>query len=606
MLYSDPCRRFIRGTTIGDTSMRFWFFSRSHVFVTQAFDFISNPRPLIHYIISLIFSSLEDLGFDPTVQRVAVPVQESSGNNTQYKIQYDYHVGRQVYRTVECLSSFRAAGLISRGSRVWKVYRVGDPEDKYYALKDVWIPDDATTEGDIQRSLFENIQNSGTDGEDFKQHFVEIENCELVTCDGKIDKTGSFMRRRLPDQFHTFLIGALASSDFSDKGTSSQVTGSTIATPKDAPDGGPAEVGMDPRCRYSDKKHCRIIYKDVGTPLDSLAHPGDVLHALASATKGLEWMYKGGYVHRDLSGGNLIWMEGSKITKITDMEYSKKFLSDRGVGDRKTANRIFGKPKAEGMANLAEGTDDSPLLDDQILFTCIPHNFLHDLESLWWIGEHALLSSVPASGKVTRQQYQISSYKSLFPHSSAGSNSRTMFLLNKEAHDRHIGNLPTEYTHAAEALSKARRFLKNQYLRLEANLDFPHVEHSEFAPIYGLRSFFKSAKKRMYIYETTPLAWHRPFRSDSTQELAGDISKVAEVTGSVLDQEIENEEVSTAPINQVPSLPDLHEDEEDLDDIYEDNKARRLSLSQTSSSERPDVEMKTRNVPNEHGKRSRR
>ncbi len=236
-----------------------------------------NPRPLIHYIISLVFASLKDLGFDPTVRRVAVPLQESPGNNTQYAIQYDYHVGSHVYRTVECLSTFRAAGLISRGSRVWKVYRVGDPEDKYYALKDVWIPDDAMTEGEIQQSAFESIQNSLTDQVDFKQYFIEIEECELVVWNSEVDRTSSFMRRQLPDQFHTFLLGTLASSDSSDRGMPSRVTGSTIATPKGAPDGGPAEAEMNPRYRYSNKKHCRIIYKDVGKPLDSLTHPHKVL-----------------------------------------------------------------------------------------------------------------------------------------------------------------------------------------------------------------------------------------------------------------------------------------------------------------------------------------
>ncbi|KAK0199613.1 hypothetical protein DFS33DRAFT_177630 [Desarmillaria ectypa] len=487
ILYSDPCRRFIRGTTIGDASTRFWFFSRSHVFVTEAFNFILNPRPLIHYIISLVFASLQDLGFDPTVRRVAVPVQECSGNDTQYAIQYDYHVGGQVYRTVECLSSFHPAGLISRGSRVWKVYRVGDAEDKYYALKDVWIPDDAMTEGEIQRSLFETIKNSQTDKEDFKKHFIEIEECSLVACNGEVDKTNSFMGKQLPDQFHTFLLGALASSDSSDRGMPSRVTGSTIATTKGAPDGGPAEAETDQRYQYSNKKHCRIIYKEVGTPLDSLTHPGKVLRALASATKGLEWMYKGGYVHRDLSGGNLIWMEGSSITKITDMEYGKKFLSGQGVGDRKIGTAIsmpaeiqtqtylflprmqctvnwytqeenndiiFGEAEAEGMTKPAEGTSNSSAPENQAPSAYIPHNFLHDLESLWWIGEHALFSSVPASGKVPHLQQQISSYNNLFPHSSSGSNTSTLFLSTNHVHAGHITNLPDLYILVTRVLSE--------------------------------------------------------------------------------------------------------------------------------------------------------
>ncbi|KAK0433467.1 hypothetical protein EV421DRAFT_1718641 [Armillaria borealis] len=550
ILHSDPCRRFIRGTIVGNTSMRFWFFSRSHVFVTQAFDFISNPRPLIHYIVSLAFASLQNLGFDPTVRRVAIPIQESAENELQYAIQYDYHIGGQVYRTVDSLSSPRA-NIISRGGRVWKVRRVGDQEDKYYALKDVWIAHDTMTEGEIQRSLFESIQNSQTDKEDFKRYFIEIEDCKLVAWNDEVDKTSSFMRQPLPRHFQTFLLGAVASPDSSHK----QVTGPTVGVSMGVP-------GSGPRYLYTDKKHCRIVYREVGTPLDSLTRPGMVLRALVSATRGLEWMYKGGYVHQDVSGGNLIWMEGSNITKITDIEYAKKFLSDPGIGDRKTVSylrttlaecltscqgtAIFMPVEIQAETYFSvEGTkDDSAALEDQASYY-IPHNFLHDLESLWWIGEHALFSSVPASGKVPYLQRQITSYKNLFPHSSAGNNSRTMFLSNKDVHDRHIANLPREYTNAAKALSNARRFLKNQYLCLEANPDFPHVERLDFAPIYGLRSYFESAEKHIYIYETIPLTSHNDYPrlpSDSDQELMDDISQVAKLTGRVLGPEVNDQE----------------------------------------------------------------
>ncbi|KAK0189893.1 hypothetical protein F5146DRAFT_931543, partial [Armillaria mellea] len=264
MLHSDPCRRFIRGTIVGNASMRFWFFSRSHVFVTQAFDFISNPRPLIHYIVSLAFASLQDLGFDPT----------SAGIEVQYAIQYEYHIGGQVYRTVDSLNSPRV-NLISRGSRVWKVRRIGGPPDKYYALKDVWIAHDAMTEGEIQRSLFESIQNSQTDKEDFKRYFIEIKDGELVAWNDEVNKTSSFMRQPLPRHFQTFLLGAVASSDSSYK----QITGPTVGISMDVP-------GSGPRCLYTDKKHCRIVYKEVGTPLDSLTYPSMMLRALVSATRG--------------------------------------------------------------------------------------------------------------------------------------------------------------------------------------------------------------------------------------------------------------------------------------------------------------------------------
>ncbi|PBK71530.1 hypothetical protein ARMSODRAFT_1002646 [Armillaria solidipes] len=481
------------------------------------------------------------------------------------------------------------------------------------------------TEGEIQRSLFESIQNSQTDKEDFKRYFIEIEDCELVAWNDEVDKTSSFMRRPLPRHFQTFLLGAVASPDSSHK----QVTGPTVGISMGVP-------GSGPRCLYTDTKHCRIVYREVGTPLDSLTRPGMVLRALVSATRGLEWMYKGGYVHRDLSGGNLIWMEGSNITKITDIEYAKKFLSDPGIGDRKTGTAIFmpveiqaetylflpmnqpvvdwnmdeayediifGEPEAERKTSSAEGTkDDSAALEDQASYY-IPHNFLHDLESLWWIGEHALFSSVPASGKVPYLQRQITSYKNLFPHSSAGNNSRTMFLSNKDVHDRHIANLPREYTNAAKALSNARRFLENQYLRLEANPDFPHVERSDFAPIYGLRSYFESAEKLIYIYETMPLTSHSDYPrlpSDCDQELMDDISQVAKLTGSVPGPEVKNQEVYTGPVSQYAPAPDVFEDEAG---VAEGNKARYSFVPQAGRIERPNLEFRTHDVPNKNGKR---
>ncbi|KAK0201097.1 hypothetical protein DFS33DRAFT_1104419 [Desarmillaria ectypa] len=129
--------------------MRFWFFSRSHVFVTRAFKFISVQFTTSHTLYCIpAFTSLQDLGFDPTIQRVAIPIQESAKTVVQYAIRYGCYIGGQVYRTMDTPSPPRAS-LISRDGWVWKVHRVGDLEDKYYALKDVWIAHDATTDGKI-------------------------------------------------------------------------------------------------------------------------------------------------------------------------------------------------------------------------------------------------------------------------------------------------------------------------------------------------------------------------------------------------------------------------------------------------------------------------
>ncbi len=39
MMANDPCRRFVIAFTIEDQEMRFWYFSRLHIAIGEAFDY---------------------------------------------------------------------------------------------------------------------------------------------------------------------------------------------------------------------------------------------------------------------------------------------------------------------------------------------------------------------------------------------------------------------------------------------------------------------------------------------------------------------------------------------------------------------------------------
>ncbi|KAK0243020.1 hypothetical protein EDD85DRAFT_313071 [Armillaria nabsnona] len=123
-MYADPTRRFMFGTTIEDTNTRFWFFSRAIVLTSESFNFIEEYTHLIEYVLALSFATPEELGYDMSVTRVAYPVDDDPSG---YTIQYDYRVGENTYRTIECLSSFRASGLLSRATRVWTVCQIETP-----------------------------------------------------------------------------------------------------------------------------------------------------------------------------------------------------------------------------------------------------------------------------------------------------------------------------------------------------------------------------------------------------------------------------------------------------------------------------------------------
>ncbi len=79
------------------------------------------------------FGSTEDLGYDSSITRVAIPLTDGP---VRERIQYDYKIDGETYRTVECLSSFRASRIISPATRVWTVRKLGDEKKQECALKD--------------------------------------------------------------------------------------------------------------------------------------------------------------------------------------------------------------------------------------------------------------------------------------------------------------------------------------------------------------------------------------------------------------------------------------------------------------------------------------
>ncbi|TFY51765.1 hypothetical protein EVG20_g10848 [Dentipellis fragilis] len=110
-------------------------------------------------------------------------------------------------------------------------------------------------------------------------------------------------------------------------------------------------------------------------------------------------MFLAGWVHRDISGGNLLWFsetetEGRGI--LSDLEYAKKFdANGQGSADPKTdtqgtpffmaieiqrRDHIYQPRKAVGLKELPKRSaikhSKPPLMI---------HNFEHDLESLFWV-----------------------------------------------------------------------------------------------------------------------------------------------------------------------------------------------------------------------------
>ncbi|PBK69868.1 hypothetical protein ARMSODRAFT_956676 [Armillaria solidipes] len=275
---------------------------------------------------------------------------------------------------------------------------------------------------------------------------MEILECEVVqTSQNRDDDMPVFVRERLE------IIGDLALYTPEIANVSRTMPGSTISAPTGASIANPdADHKRKPRRLYNGRKHVRVVFADVGTPLSDIRQPCVLFKALSDALKGLYHLYMGHYVHRDISAGNIILCNG--VGRISDLEYAKKYLSHGSLNDPKTGTPVF-------MAVEVQATDyiflpRQPLLpglDDHTVRRARPpflHNYLHDIESLFWIGFHALFSSVPAiysRGQLAQRDQQRELFNDLFPHRLEGSHERRHFFVDAEFLDTTEKALPDEY-----------------------------------------------------------------------------------------------------------------------------------------------------------------
>ncbi|KAK0190693.1 hypothetical protein F5146DRAFT_1045365 [Armillaria mellea] len=490
------CRSY---SSIHNTTTRFWFFSRAIALVSEPFNFIKEYTHLIRYVLSLSFATTEELGYDMSVTRVAYPL---AANSSAHTIQYDYHIGGNTYRTVDCLSSFRASGLLSRATRVWTVCQINEEGHPQYALKDVWVPSNAKTELEIQGEIFSSIEKHHPEikPEYRTKYFMKILKCEVVqTSQNDDDDMPVFVRKPLE------IIGHLDLSTTEAANVSRTMPGSTISTPTGASVANPhADDKPQPSRLYKGRKHVRVIFADVGTPLSDIRHPPVLFKALSDALEGLHHLYMGHYVHRDISAGNIIICDGR--AKISDLEYAKKGTPIYMAVEVQDAGYLFVQQKSRPVFPLTFPLPKRPRAP-------FLHNYLHDVESLLWIGFHALFSTVPATypkDKLADRLDQHRLFDAFFPHRLDGSPQRRRFFTDQwHDNDDPMEALPTEYHSVAVVLIFIRDALVSNYEVLENLKGFP--QHDQFNQIYGteqpggLLPPFEAAAKRAYDGDTQSL-----------------------------------------------------------------------------------------------------
>ncbi|KAI0669718.1 hypothetical protein C8Q78DRAFT_1080406 [Trametes maxima] len=398
----DPRRKHMFSISIEDTMMTVWYFSRSHSCMSASFDLGTNNRRCIQVFIAFIFASKSELGYDETVQ-----ILEHDG-----KSYYGYAVGDRLYRSTRCIFEHDGTRIIGRGTRVWEVVRVEDFEslkqigEKHYALKDVWIDEDALTELAIQHALFADI--------DAVAKRIEESDFETLPLLDNIDeRTREELRccvadRQLYSQYfltidHDWrgpLSKPLAPSAVpSELASSADSLGDPTRLKSTLPASAPTAVRPQAVCTaFPPKYQYRVVFSEVGTALHDVDDISIVLRAARHCVFALQLLFLAGWVHRDISTGNLMWYNDRGL--LADLEYARKFdPAARSRADSKTGTAFFMAVEIQKQLMLYSRPSNSRTRSDaraalfgtgsdpEMTWRAPPviHNFQHDLESMFWV-----------------------------------------------------------------------------------------------------------------------------------------------------------------------------------------------------------------------------
>jgi Fungal protein kinase len=250
---------------------------------------LQEPHDFIRLWTGMAVANELGLGFDPTIQRIII-------NDTQ---RYRIPVDGKFYVTCAILSDDRASSITGRATRVFEVYDEDDP-DTTVALKDLWMDDGSTSEGDILSEVFRAMQewknersqvspDEDRDVEDDDYHrffFTTVAHGLVKFDDSSFDNTRAAMHGRdlpQPMEYYTTKPGdEYLRTRESQTSSHSRSHGSMH---------GPIIVPRTEPRPIRHLQHYRIVFKEVGRPVYDLDSLREVFEMLLDAAKGQQDVY---------------------------------------------------------------------------------------------------------------------------------------------------------------------------------------------------------------------------------------------------------------------------------------------------------------------------
>ncbi|KAG6370313.1 hypothetical protein JVT61DRAFT_12266 [Boletus reticuloceps] len=460
IMREDPLRRFALGITIEDTELRIWHIDRALLTVSTSIDFTADIDRVISLFCLIAQQTKVDLGWDPTVERTADE-------------RYVFMICGKRYTTTRELATFGADLTISRATRVYEA--VDEETKEKVAIKDSWRESSRDHEGSILENLHRDIERKlgKEEAAEAKKYIVGVRAYEDVQVLDKLDETlnpgkdGRWIEINGEPRFsgtpHLPSIGHIPASDYLPSKSLRRV-----------PLPMKNEDGTIPR-----RVHARIVFNDVGLPVKDVTVLNDCMSCLFDALKGLLYVHLGGWVHRDVSVSNVLWVEdkdkpGHFTGKLADFEYAKEIVSDDSHEVR-TGTMHFMAIEVElqryNYLPPAQFSLESAVTAVKLfsgLRSAFRMNPLHDLESIWWDLTWIMFYHTDKNSPTEKAEHQLCFFNQAFP-GAIGQASRQNFFEKGEVLDAAYKTLSTTYGKKSETIWQLAVVLRKYYEKVEGD-----------------------------------------------------------------------------------------------------------------------------------------
>lgn len=171
----------------------------------------------------------------------------------------------------------------------------------------------------------------------------------------------------------------------------------------------PCVPGPSKHSKVHHRIHFRLVFKEVCKPIYELQNLAAVFKILQDVHKALQFLHSVGWVHRDISTGNILC--AGAMGKLADLEYAK-CMNSNITHEVRTGTLDFMACEVEVQNCLFQRRRHRPF--GEVSNTSFRFNPLHDMESLWWIHVWILYCHVGQKGD-RRSPSQEMLYQALFP-----------------------------------------------------------------------------------------------------------------------------------------------------------------------------------------------